>query len=102
MQGVAGDMLGYFFELGFHFPTFPYIAHTEGWSAENLERNVRIIKNSESLRRGAEQLAQRSIDLATRLLATQPVLAVERGGRKAYDDRFDIESSETDADTSDI
>ncbi|MEO5975090.1 MAG: Rieske 2Fe-2S domain-containing protein [Ilumatobacteraceae bacterium] len=102
VQGVAGDMLGYFAELGFHFPSFPYIAHTEGWSAENLERNVRIIKNSESLRRGAEQLAQRSIDLATRLIATEPSLTMERGGRKAYDDRFDSESSETDADASDI
>ena len=95
VQGVAGDMLGYFAELGFHFPPFPYIAHTEGWSAENMERNVRTIKNSESLRRGAEQLAQRSIDLATRLLVTQSAPAVERGGRKAFDDRLSSKSDVT-------
>lgn len=90
VQGVAGDMLGYFGELGFHFPTFPFIAHTEGWSAENMERNVRNLQNSESLRRGAEELAQRSIDLATRLISTEPEMLVERGGRKAGSDKFDL------------
>ena len=87
VQGVAGDMLGYFGELGLHFPTFPFIAHTEGWSAENMERNVQILKNSESLRRGVEELFQRSIDLSSRLIATEPVMTVERGGRKAGSDK---------------
>ena len=34
VQGVAGEMLCFFSELGFHFPQFPYIAHSRGWSAE--------------------------------------------------------------------
>ena len=40
VQGVAGQMLGFFSELGFHFPQFPYIAHSRGWSAEDMEDNV--------------------------------------------------------------
>ena len=38
VQGVAGQMLGFFAELGCHFPPFPYIAHSRGWSAEDMER----------------------------------------------------------------
>ena len=41
IQGVAGQMLGFFAELGFIFPQFPYIAHSRGWSAEDMEENVR-------------------------------------------------------------
>ena len=40
IQGVAGQMLGFFAELGFIFPQFPYIAHSRGWSAEDMEENV--------------------------------------------------------------
>jgi hypothetical protein len=54
-----------------------------------MERNVRILKNSESLRRGAEELAQRSIDLATRLIATEPEMTVALGGRKAGSEKSD-------------
>ena len=32
IQAVAGQMLGFFAELGFIFPQFPYIAHSRGWS----------------------------------------------------------------------
>ena len=41
IQGVAGQMLGFFAELGFIFPQFPYIAHSRGWSAEDMERKRR-------------------------------------------------------------
>ena len=46
IQGVAGQMLGFFAELGFIFPQFPYIAHSRGWSSEDMERNVEIVRNS--------------------------------------------------------
>jgi multimeric flavodoxin WrbA/nitrite reductase/ring-hydroxylating ferredoxin subunit len=46
VQGVAGQMLGFFAELGFHFPQFPYIAHTRGWSAEDMENNVSMVRES--------------------------------------------------------
>lgn len=84
VQGVAGQMLGFFAELGFHFPQFPYIAHSRGWSAEDMETNVAVVRNSKELHDGAGQLTIRAIELSRRLLATDPATAVERGGRKAH------------------
>ena len=46
IQAVAGQMLGFFAELGFIFPQFPYIAHSRGWSHEDMELNVEIVRNS--------------------------------------------------------
>jgi len=84
VQGVAGQMLGFFAELGFSFPQFPFIAHSRGWSAEDMENNVRQVRDSKDLHDGAAALALRSIELAERLLATAPPEKVERGGRKAH------------------
>ena len=64
IQGVAGQMLGFFAELGFIFPQFPYVAHSRGWSSEDMERNVEIVRESEELAEGASMLAKRCIDLA--------------------------------------
>ena len=41
IQAVAGQMLGFFAELGFIFPQFPYIAHSRGWSHEDMEAQRR-------------------------------------------------------------
>jgi multimeric flavodoxin WrbA len=87
VQGVAGQMLGFFAELGFHFPQFPYIAHSRGWSAEDMENNVRDVRDSTHLHEGAAELARRAIELLTRLLKTVPPETTERGGRKAHDNR---------------
>jgi len=90
VQGVAGEMLCFFSELGFHFPQFPYIAHSRGWSAEDMERNVEHVMKSAELREGAKMLAERSVELARLLLSTCPVVEhTPRGGRKAY--RLEIE-----------
>jgi multimeric flavodoxin WrbA/nitrite reductase/ring-hydroxylating ferredoxin subunit len=84
VQGVAGQMLGFFAELGFHFPQFPYIAHSRGWAAEDMERNVVEVRSSGELHRGAADLAERTIVLAQRLLDTEPAEKIRRGGRKAH------------------
>ncbi|MBV8031671.1 MAG: NAD(P)H-dependent oxidoreductase [Betaproteobacteria bacterium] len=92
VQGVAGEMLCFFSELGFHFPQFPYIAHSRGWSAEDMERNVAHVMHSEELRTGAQMLAARAVELAKTLVATAPMEEkTARGGRKAY--RLEIERS---------
>ena len=92
VQGVAGEMLCFFSELGFHFPQFPYVAHSRGWSAEDMERNVEHVMKSVELRTGAQELAGRAVELAKNLLATAPrVEHTPRGGRKAY--RLEIERS---------
>jgi len=82
VQGVAGQLLGFFAELGMHFPQFPYIAHSRGWTAEDMERNVETVKQSESLREGARELVRRGIEHAKLLIGTDQA-AIPRGGRKA-------------------
>ena len=47
VQAVAGQMLGFFAELGCHFPPFPYVAHSRGWSAEDMENNVHYVQRLE-------------------------------------------------------
>jgi multimeric flavodoxin WrbA/nitrite reductase/ring-hydroxylating ferredoxin subunit len=85
IQAVAGQMIGFFAELGFIFPQFPYIAHSRGWSHEDMERNVEIVRNSAELAEGAAMLAKRCLDLADHLIARdQAPKSIERGGRKAH------------------
>jgi nitrite reductase/ring-hydroxylating ferredoxin subunit/multimeric flavodoxin WrbA len=85
VQAVAGQMLGFFAELGFLFPQFPYVAHSRGWTAEDMERNVAILRTSAELREGVESLVARCAELAGRLLATGATPErVARGGRKAH------------------
>lgn len=84
VQGVAGQLMNFFGELGFHFPQFPFIGHSRGWTAEDMERNVSTVKTSRELHEGAGELGGRCIDLARRLIETAPVDKIKRGGRKAH------------------
>jgi nitrite reductase/ring-hydroxylating ferredoxin subunit/multimeric flavodoxin WrbA len=85
IQAVAGQLLAFFAELGFLFPQFPFVAHSRGWSAEDMEQNVAMLKASHELREGAERLVGRALAMAGHLVEhewTPP--RVERGGRKAH------------------
>jgi hypothetical protein len=85
IQAVAGQMLGFFAELGFLFPQFPFVAHSRGWTAEDMERNVAFVRESRELHEGARALAERAIDLARDLLSSRGTPdRVCRGGRKAH------------------
>ncbi len=85
IQAVAGQMLGFFAELGFIFPQFPYVAHSRGWSREDMECNVQIVRESQELADGAAMLAKRCLDLADHLIARDEAPAsIVRGGRKAH------------------
>ena len=85
VQGTVGQLLGFFAELGFLFPQFPFVAHSRGWSAEDMENNVKAVRDSAELAAGARALAERAAALAERLLTDDPtLLRVERGGRKAH------------------
>jgi len=64
VQAVAGQMLGFFAEIGCTFPQFPYIAHSRGWSAEDMERNVAYVQQSEDLHEAARALVTRAVDTA--------------------------------------
>ena len=81
IQAVAGQMLLFFGELGFHFPQFPFIAHSRGWTAEDMERNVASVQASTELKEAARELVDRGINLAGRLISTEPP-PVSRAGRK--------------------
>jgi multimeric flavodoxin WrbA/nitrite reductase/ring-hydroxylating ferredoxin subunit len=68
VQAVAGQMLMFFGELGFHLPPFPFIAHSRGWSAEDMENNQAAVQQDATLRASAADLAMRCLDEARRLL----------------------------------
>jgi nitrite reductase/ring-hydroxylating ferredoxin subunit/multimeric flavodoxin WrbA len=88
VQAVAGSMLGFFAEIGFVFPPFPYVAHSRGWSAEDMENNVKSVAGSAELAAGTRALVDRAVELAERLRASRMSNAsVPRGGRKAHRER---------------
>ncbi|MEO8575902.1 MAG: Rieske 2Fe-2S domain-containing protein [Gemmatimonadales bacterium] len=85
VQEVAGGMLTFWSELGFMFPQFPFIAHSRGWDAEDMENNVRQVKASSALRTAAEDLVERSLG-TWRMVDEHKAHAeipMERTGRKA-------------------
>jgi hypothetical protein len=67
------------------FPQFPYIAHSRGWTAEDMENNVNEVRDSALLRAGAEALVERSVAMAKALLRDdlEPCDHI-RGGRKGH------------------
>ena len=84
VQGVAGQMLAFFSELGFTFPQFPFVAHSRGWTAEDMESNVRFVQTDPGLREGARELVTRAVETAHGLLAVaDKAKHIVRGGRKA-------------------
>jgi nitrite reductase/ring-hydroxylating ferredoxin subunit/multimeric flavodoxin WrbA len=85
IQAVAGQMLGFFAEIGFIFPQFPYVAHSRGWSCEDMETNVATVRASTEFADGAADLAKRCLDLAAHLIAQDEApTSIDRGGRKAH------------------
>lgn len=84
VQGVVGTMLGFFAELGCQFPQFPFIAHSRGWTAEDMENNVKFVKESSELHDGAKALVDRIYEMSELMIgenALQQKFA--KGGRKA-------------------
>jgi multimeric flavodoxin WrbA len=85
IQAVAGAMFTFWSELGFVFPPFPFIAHSRGWDAEDMQNNVRQVKMSEGLREASHELVDRGI--ATWRMVDRDrgddAQPMERAGRKA-------------------
>jgi hypothetical protein len=91
IQAVAGQLMLFFGELGFHFPQFPFIAHSRGWTAEDMENNVAFVQHDSELHEGARALATRSVEHARALLAAGTEVArIEPGGRKAKRSRQSV------------
>lgn len=86
IQAVAGQLLGFFAEIGVQFPQFPYIAHSRGWSAEDMENNMRYVQKSQSLREGAIALVERCVQMASLMVhGSLGECRTARGGRKAHE-----------------
>lgn len=68
IQGVAGQLLNFFGELGFTAPAFPYVGHSLGWSAEKMEKNEDYVKESEYLHQQSFELIERSVELAKKMM----------------------------------
>ncbi len=84
VQGVAGQMLTFFAEIGCQFPQHPFIAHSRGWSAEDMENNIRYVEESSELRDGARGLARRCVEMANLFQSGHHwPLELVPGGRKA-------------------
>jgi hypothetical protein len=85
VQGVAGSLLTFWAELGFVFPPFPFIAHSRGWDAEDMENNVRQVRTSTRLRDASRELVDRALAFWTILdrHASATGSPMERAGRKA-------------------
>jgi len=90
IQSVAGQLMGFFSELGFHLPPFPFIAHSLGWTAENMERNVRHVEKSQALRDAANELVDRCANLSEILIQSPEKNLDQRAGRKAYNPTADL------------
>jgi hypothetical protein len=90
IQAVSGQLMSFFSELGFYLPQFPFVAHSRGWTAEDMEQNVAEVQHSEALREGTRALVERAVETARTLLKRKagPEKLV-RGGRKAQ--RLDVE-----------
>lgn len=84
VQAVAGQMLTFFSELGFVFPQFPFIGHSRGWTAEDMERNVAAVRDSTELHDAARELVDRTAAMAQHLVDTRATPEhISRAGRKA-------------------
>ena len=85
IQAVAGSMMTFWSELGFVFPPFPFIAHSRGWDAEDMQNNVRQVKMSEILRAASYELLDRALDFWSILDRHKAEMdkPMERAGRKA-------------------
>ncbi len=94
IQSVAGQLLCFFSEIGFHFPTFPFIAHSRGWTAEDMENNIRHVRESEDLKNAARSLAGRAINTSKWLLESCKAQELVQAGRKA--NRLEVEARDRD------
>jgi nitrite reductase/ring-hydroxylating ferredoxin subunit/multimeric flavodoxin WrbA len=83
IQAVAGQLLGFFSEIGCTFPPFPFIAHSRGWTAEDMENNVEQVVHSSELKEGADALVERAMRSAQALVGVECEPLV-RAGRKAH------------------
>jgi hypothetical protein len=77
--------MGFFSEIGFLLPQFPFIGHSLGWEAEDMERNVNYVESSDALKKGARDLVARASEMSRCLIDHHLTThaTIDKGGRKA-------------------
>ncbi len=68
IQAIAGQMLIFFGELGYISPAFPFVAHSLGWSSEDMQRNMDYVMDSEDLHQQSLDLVERAVELSKKLI----------------------------------
>lgn len=67
IQQVAGQMMVFFTELGFSMPPFAFMGWSRGWTAEDMERNVKLFEKSRYIKRSIRDLIDNDIKLLGQL-----------------------------------
>lgn len=73
IQQVAAQMLVFFTDLGFTFPPFSFVGWSRGWTAEDMENNIKQFTKSKYIDRSVKELMENSVYLS-RQLKKNPVL----------------------------
>ena len=67
IQQVAGQMMVFFTELGFSLPPFAFMGWSRGWTAEDMEHNVKLFSKSRYVQRSVIDLIDNDIKLLRQL-----------------------------------
>ena len=67
IQQVAGQMMVFFTELEFSMPPFAFMGWSRGWTAEDMERNVKLFEKSRYIKRSVRDLIDNDIKLLSQL-----------------------------------
>lgn len=70
VQAVLGQMMMFFGQLGFVFPEFPFVGHSRGWTAEDMENNTEYVKTDKRLRKDVKDLTKRAVDISRVVLSS--------------------------------
>ena len=67
IQQVAGQLMVFFTELGFSLPPFAFVGWSRGWTAEDMEHNVKLFLKSRYVKRSVRDLIDNDIKLLRQL-----------------------------------
>lgn len=72
VQAVAGNMMMFFGQLGFLFPKNPFIGHSRGWAAEDMDNNITYVRSNKELEQDAIDLIKRAVNTSRSFLKQKP------------------------------
>lgn len=73
IMAVAGQMLNFFSMVGFNFPQFPYVGHSLGWAAEQVDKNIAYVTKSVVLKAEVKDLVKKSVEMSNTLLGKSQI-----------------------------